>query len=291
MESLGKGALLVGVTAAGENSAALRFALDDARRTGREVTLVHAAWRGPPVPPPGVRLADADVNVVGQQQADDAHEELNRLSNGDISARTVVRRGQPVNVLVDLSTDASLVVLQRRSLSKLHRLFTGSTVLGVAAHAHCPVVSVPSAWSPPATAQPVTVGVHGRGAPQALLDVAFDEAKARETPLRFLHAWRVADAYIDLVGANIDTWITHTRELLHSELDESSKRHPEVDVEVEVRYQRPVEALVESAARSSLVIVGRHGQDARLPHTVGSLARTLVAQAACPVMVVPLPRG
>jgi nucleotide-binding universal stress UspA family protein len=46
--------------------------------------------------------------------------------------------------------------------------------------------------------------------------------------------------------------------------------------------------LVEACATSDLVVVGRHSGPARTPAGLGGIARSLIRQTRCPLMVVPV---
>lgn len=291
MSTTGSGQVLVGVTGEGETPAALQFALDAAQRQGWRLTVVHALHQVMPPPPPGVLLTYETMEEVGHQITAEVVEVLQERYGEDLSVAQVVRTGHPVNVLVDLSNESDLIVLQHRALSKLHRVFTGSTVIGVAAHAHCPVVSVPAGWSAPREAGRVSVGVHEDGHPSQVLEVAFAEAAARRSRLHIFHAWRLSPAYDDLaLPHGDDAWSQHTQRVLTQQIAPLQDRYPGVEVDLEVRYQWPIEALVEVGASSDLLVLGRHSAFAPLLQRIGSLARAAVAHVACPLMVVPVER-
>jgi nucleotide-binding universal stress UspA family protein len=281
--------LVVGVTGPGHNTAALRFAVDEAGREGCEVALVHAAHQALPPPPPSVLLTYEGLEDVGNQIVKEVAEELEEISGGSVPCTAASRLGGPVDVLVEASREARLVVLQHRDLSRLARIVVASTANAVAAHAQCPVVSVPEHWSPPEQATRVTVGVHEEGAPHQVLDAAFAAAAARGVPLRVVHAWRLDGGYEDLVGATAaEEWRVQQLESLAQVLQQVRVRHPDVPVEPEVRYARPGDVLVEHSAQSDLLVLGRHSHHRPLPDRLGSVARTLIREARCPVMVVPV---
>jgi nucleotide-binding universal stress UspA family protein len=292
MDERTPGPVLVGVTVAGENTAALRFAAEEAEREGRPVTLAHAVHQVMPPPPPTMLLTFQTLEEVGQRLVRDVADEFAPLNRGGVPVSTVVHRGHPVNVLVDLSRGGRMVVLQRRSLSKLHRVFTGSTVIGTSAHAHCPVVSVPESWTPPRSAGPVTVGVHEDGTSDAVLEAGFAEAASRDAPLHVFHAWRLADVYADLAPPpHDDAWTAQAEEALADQVAPFRLRYPQVAVATELRYQWPTDALIELSATSGLLVIGRHSTFAPLLQRIGSTARTAIGHAACPVMVVPVERA
>lgn len=291
MSTKASGQVLVGVTGEGETPSALQYALDTAQRQGWGLAVVHALHQVMPPPPPGVLLTYESMEEVGHEITAEAVAEIQGQYGEDVAITQVVRTGHPVNVLVDLSSDSEVVVLQHRALSKLHRVFTGSTVIGVAAHAHCPVVSVPAGWSAPREAGRVSVGVHEDGHPIQVLEVAFAEAASRRSRLYVFHAWRLSPAYDDLaLPHGDDEWTHHLEDLLTEQLAPLRERFPGVEVDVEVRYQWPIEALVEIGATSDLLVLGRHSAFAPLLQRIGSLARAAVAHVACPLMVVPVER-
>lgn len=63
---------------------------------------------------------------------------------------------------------------------------------------------------------------------------------------------------------------------------------PEVPACVEVRRQWPAQALVELSQSAGLVVVGRHAAHGWLAGHLGSMPRTVLRKARCPVMVVPV---
>ena len=285
--------VVVGVTGPGENSAALRFAAEQARLLGADVCVAHAVHELRP-PPAANPLLSYEVpwDEVGNRIVSYAVEELKGLSGDmamtDRAVTTVARHGDPVHVLTELSGNARMVVLQHRDISALHRVFTGSTVAGVATHAQCPVTSVPAAWQPSDSPGRVTVGVHEDGLPSGVLAEAFAEADARGWSLRVAHARRLDPVYDDIVFTRDDAWRAGAEAAISSSMEELRQEHPDVMVEVDVRHQWPADALVELSTVSNLLVVGRHRHHAPAPGRIGSIARALLRTARCPVTVVPV---
>jgi nucleotide-binding universal stress UspA family protein len=281
--------VVVGVTGKGENTGALRFAAEQAGREGREVVIAHAVHQVLPPPPPSVLLTYSSLELVGSQIATEVLEELHALSSAALTASGLARPGKPVDVLVDLSADARCLVLQHRALTRLRRVITGSTVAGVATHAHCPTVSVPAGWTTDRSPSYVTVGVHETGLPGSVVEMGFSEAAARGRALRVVHAWRLDGAYEDMVAGGIgDDLRAQAQIRLHEAVSKVHSRYPDVAVEIEVQYQWPIDALLELSEDSDLLVLGRHGGMTPMPHRLGSIAHTLIGQAKCPVMVVPV---
>jgi len=280
--------VLVGVTGEGENTNALRFAVDEARNAGCGVTLVHAVNPMLPPPPPSVMVTDDTWGSVGVNIVRAAHGELaGMVGEDDLPVATVVRHGDPGSVFAALSDEARLIVLQHRDMSRMHRVVSGSTVTAVAAHAHCPVVSVPATSIDPPDTGVVTAGVRGDGGPGPVLETAFSEAASRGWALRLLHGWRLPMAYDDLL-ADDEHWLRQDEAAINAAAADLRSKYPDVEVRVEVRHDWPADVLAGAATDSHLLVVGRHDGLPVLPVRLGSLARTAIAHARCPVMVVPL---
>ena len=286
-------AVVVGVTGPGHETAALRFAVECARRDDLEIVLVHAFRTSLTGPPPSALLTTAESADLAHWVVKEVEEELAGLTGGKVRARGLALPGAPARVLADLSRDARLVVVQHRALHTMRRLFVGSTANGVAAHGHCPMISIPAGWVPGDGPEPgeVVVGVHERGLPRPVLAAGFAWAAATGAPLRVVHAWRLDAVYDDIITDRVAAeWRDEQRRILDEAVQELREQYPHVTVIIEVRHQWPTEVLVDDSRVASLVVIGRHGPHGWEPEHLGSLARTVLRESKSPVMVVPVRR-
>jgi nucleotide-binding universal stress UspA family protein len=276
--------ILVGVSGKGENAEALQFAAAEARLRGTGLTVVHVMHHK------GLRRnvgsSDDAWQEAGRRVVEGARAQLDALTGGAVATTTLLRDGDAGEVLAELSADATLVVLQHRDLSRIQRIATGSTVATVAAHAHCPVVSVSPARDRAETGI-VTVGVHEDGGPAGVVEAAFAEAATHGWSVRLVYAWNVASAYGDMV-AQEEHWTTETRASIEAALEKVRAEHPTVPFTIEVYHDWPAEVLARLSADSDLLVVGRHSHHVPLQPRLGSLARSAVTHAECPVMIVSL---
>jgi len=284
--------ILVGVTAPGENTSALRWAAEEGAATHEGVTLVHTVDPIVIPPPPSVVVASEPVLAFAREALHDVVEEYTALTDG-APPRSALHTGHPAMVLTDLSENADLVVLAHRSLNAFRRIITWSTTMAVAAHAQCPVVAVPTDWPREGVSQDdpgwVTVGIHERGAPEPVLRAGFEAAASHGRRLRLVHAWRSDPQYDEIILRRIGTdWRQRTEEELLSAAETLTAKYPDVEVEATAVHQLPADALARLASTSALLVVGRHGQHASLPTRIGSVARTALHTGRCPVMVVPV---
>ena len=285
-------AIVVGVTGRGRETPALTYAAACATREGVPVQLVHAFRSTLPAPPPSVLLTHAEVGEVAEAVVHEVAEEFEELTGGAVAFTTLTLAGKPSRALIELGHDARLIVVQHRPSHSPGHLFVGSTVNGAAAHADCPVVSVPPGWTPDAEGKvpgEVVVGVHERGAPHQVLEAGFAWAAATGAPLRVVHGWRLDAGYDDIITARVASdWREAQKRALSTTVAGLRESHPSVPVELEVRHQWPAELLVDCSRTASLVVVGRRGPHGWVGEHLGSVARTVLRAAESPVMVVPV---
>lgn len=281
---------VVAAVGADEVDSLLRFAADEAVRTGADLHLVHVMTMPPSLPEAYV-VAYEGARELGGEILQEATRTATKLVDGRVAVTSeLVDRGVgTVPDLVERSVDARLVVLQHRRLTGLRRVASGSTTHGVAARAHAPVVSVPQGWEPPD--QPfgrVTVGVHEPARADEALRLGFELAAERGAGLRVVHAWWLANGYDDVVVD--DDMRRDFTDRFHRELtphvDVLRAEHPGVEVEVQVRHGQSVAALVEAAKDSDLVVLGRRHPTLPIGSHLGSVVRAVLRFADCPVVVV-----
>jgi nucleotide-binding universal stress UspA family protein len=204
----------------------------------------------------------------------------------------VVDTGWVVGDLARRTADVSLLVVQHRALGRVHRIFAGSVAKSVAGRARVPVVSVPAGWTQDSTRPPVvTAGVQHPVEAPALLRVAFEEARARKAALVVLHAWWLAsgDDVVVVDPAFSYEWSGRSRHEIEPVLEPLRKEFPFVDVSVRVRHAPPVKAILDATDNSDLVVLGRRHHLLPLGSHLGPVARGVLAQSACPVMIMPEP--
>jgi nucleotide-binding universal stress UspA family protein len=269
--------VVVGIEDPGNCGSALAFAAHEARLAGLQVALVHV----------GIPAAK-DVRV--HHSLEDAMAALRELTAGALDITCEVRPGRAAEVLPELSHQARLLVVQHRRLSRLTRHRIPSTAVAVAARVRSRIVSVPEDWTcPPGSRGRIAVGVDAVDEEaEHLLDVAFVMAAAQNTRLLVLHGWAMTTAYDDaLVDATMaEEWRTTYRTRLDAVLEPLRARRPGVQVDAEVVHKAPAKALVQQSASVDLLIIGQGRLVHPLVSGLGSVARAVLEDSACPVEVV-----
>lgn len=281
--------IVVGVDGTDQSGRAVRYAVTEAQRQGCGLRLVHAIHETAPMAPMLPLVAVETFEEVGRRMVAEAKQLVYDLTDGEMQVETLVQPGSRTHVLCEAGEDARMIVLGHRDRSVLGRVFTSSTTTGVAARAHSPVVCVPATWIDGHENGRVVVGLDGSPASRDALALAFAAAAERKAHLTVLHAWKLSGVYDDIISSRVsmEEWKVSALEQMEQILAEWRSHYPEVDVEVDLRHQYPAPALVGATEGADLIVLGRRGHGAPLGVYLGSIARTLIREARCPVEIAP----
>lgn len=279
--------IVVGVDGSAPSVEATRWAAAEAVLHHRPLHLVHAyAW-------PGATVAFAApvygwTEATAREQADAIVAEA--VAAARAAAADVVVTGHSVfgpiaQTLVDLSRDASLVVVGDRGHGGFASLLLGSVASAVAAHASSPVTVVRTA----AGGAGIVVGVDGSPSADAALGFALEEAARRGETVQLVHSWEPpappwrtgrppVPHYLD------ELQTAHTR-LVEDWVRPWREKYPDVPVEFRLTSQRPGPALVGASAGAALVVVGSRGRGGFTGLLLGSVSQQVIHHAVCPVVV------
>ncbi|AZA10471.1 universal stress protein [Corynebacterium gerontici] len=211
----------------------------------------------------------------------------------DLKVGYVIAEGSPIDMLLELSNDVTMIVMGSRGLGGLSGMVMGSVSAAVVSHAHCPVVVVreDNDVTPANKYGPVVVGVDGSEVSQRATEFAFEEAKARGAKLVAIHTWMDMQVQASLAGlaAAQQEWDTiedEQQQLLEQRLAPMLDKYPDVAVDMVITRDRPVRALVENGRDAQLLVVGSHGRGGFRGMLLGSTSRALLQSAPCPMVVV-----
>lgn len=265
--------ILVGADGSEDGLRAVRYATRAALATGAGVWIVNVA-------DPGAMVTGMWELVVTTEALEDAGHDI--VDEAVAAAAELglprermmldVRVGKAAEVLADLSAKADLLVVGRRSMSGLERMFVGSTSVAVAEMAQCPVVVISGSSTPQETGGQGTVAVAISSWPphSAALDWGAEEASVRKARLRVVH---VVPAE---VGTQASALADSTAEL-EKHLAPLRAQHPDTPLDLEVLIGTPIDELTALSSTVDLLILGVH------PEHLRGLARGVLAHAQCPV--------
>ena len=211
----------------------------------------------------------------------------------DIKIGHTVAEGSPIDMLLEMSNDVTMIVLGSRGLGGLSGMVMGSVSAAVVSHSTCPVVVVreDSGVTESSKYGPVVVGVDGSDVSQKATEYAFAEAHARGSELIAVNTWMDMQVQASLAGltAAQKEWEQTEKEqkqMMDERLSALAEKYPEVPVKKIVTRDRPVRALAENAENAQLLVTGSHGRGGFKGMLLGSTSRALLQSAPCPMMVV-----
>lgn len=267
---------------------ALEYAAAEALREGCGLHVLHAVHVSP-TGPEMVLLDFAEVEQIGHATLHAALERAEDLLGGEVPLTHALVRGPVVSSIIEASENARMIVLQRRDLSRMIRTVTRSVSSGVAAHAHVPVVSVPTGWSEANhNGEPVvTVGVDIPERCAAVLAVAAEAAKSHGARLHVLHTWWFPSVYDDIIMSRVENeaWADRAREEIQGVIDGLGDLVADLPIEIEARHAHPADALIDAGRDSVLLVVGRHDPLVPVGSHLGPVARAVLREATCPVLL------
>jgi nucleotide-binding universal stress UspA family protein len=275
-EAAGTPLVVAGVDASAESLAAAHYAVAAAELRGGDMLLVHA------FPPPSERDADTEAALSA------ARSEAEKLLAA-VAAQLIVPpqvhvygRAEPdaaVAVLEASAHRAAMLVLGRDDVSWFERLFMGAVTSQVVGHVVCPVVVVPGHWRARHASPrlPVIVALDSETAPEPALELAFEEATLRDARLIVLHAQPMSASAHELTAARLD---------LEAVLAEWEHDHPEVAISTAIVSGDPDAALIRWSRSAAVLVVG-HPHQRRWGLWTRSVARAVMKQTHCPLIVAP----
>ncbi len=266
----------------------VRWAAREARRLGTGLLVVHATPGYLPTGPVVPMIPDGSLREYGAELLARASA-VAREEVADLTVDAALVEGGRVRGLVQVAKGAALLVLGTEHRSLAERVWTGTTVTGVAAQASCPVVVVraegDSGFGGVEHGR-IVVGWKTSAHARELLAAGFALARSRSAELVVVHAWKLAPYYDDVVADRVGRaeWRARETELIEEVLGDFRERYPDVRIRVDVVHEQPAAALVASSASADRLLLVRpvHGG---LLHHLGPVARAVLRESRCPVEV------
>lgn len=137
----------------------------------------------------------------------------------------------------------------------------------------------------------VVVGIDGSAASVPVLRWAMRHARALRGRLQVVLAWK----FPEVPGyrpARVESDLSEATEklveqLVTDALDDLDIRRDELEIGTTVQEGGPVRILLEGAQQADLLVLGTHGDGHDGAKVLGSVVHSCLAQAPCPITVVP----
>ncbi|MFB8076632.1 universal stress protein [Streptomyces sp. NPDC056013] len=131
----------------------------------------------------------------------------------------------------------------------------------------------------------IVAGVDGSPESLAAADWAAREALHRDLPLRLAHAWRWEPIDLPLVQDRASQERVADAVLREAE-GTIGQRYPQLTVTAEVLTDTPVAALLGTAERAEMLVIGSRGHGAVAGFLLGSYGQQIIADSTRPVVAV-----
>jgi len=300
-----------------------RAALTAARHAGHLALLLGARLQLLYAMPAGpAELADIPSNRRREDDADQAGKRLQardtlasaraelepavRDKASNLVIEDVAHHGEPATVIVEYVRDKPdcWVVMGARGLGGLKELFLGSTSDAVLHKAHCPVTVVHDRDHKANEPGPelLLVPVDGSAQSDGAARFAGLLARAGGARVHLLFAYPGHPMEINaLNGGMVDMSVLNDQAVESfraagrqeaRRVFDRARQHlgslPDDPVECPVEMHDPAEAILEHAGeqtRPVMIVMGRRGMGSWQERLLGSISRTVVARAPCPVTV------
>ncbi|MCB4208773.1 universal stress protein [Arthrobacter sp. UM1] len=287
--------ILVGYDGSESSDCALEWAVDEAKRSGRPLSIV-TAYSIPTYSTVGMEAAvmvpeDESIKAGAEAVAGQGRE---RAEAAGVAATALTAFGDATGVMRDLSERADLVVLGARGRGGFIGLLVGSTAASVPGHSHCPTVVVPKCVAHEdergvARENTVVVGLDGseRGRLAAL--VAAERAQLTGAALKLVCAlppfngtvaWIPPSDAMETVREDVQTQLAAAREWILSHF-------PDLEVQTGLVDGAPARVLTSESEKAALTVVGARGGGGFVGMLLGSTSQAVLSQGRGPIMVVP----
>jgi nucleotide-binding universal stress UspA family protein len=267
---------IVGWNSTAAADRALNWALT--RPAASRIVLVHAT-------DPAVGASTAAVDFFS------AHAEHMREAHPNLTVNTELVAGDPVEILVGYTARSSLVVVgtdRERGGGIRYRWSIGARL---AAAAHGPVAIVPPGQG---GGIGIVVGVDGSPASEAALTFAAEEARDSGATLHAVLGWQEPPIWMDAAVPD-PAYLRSLEAMYESVLDDAVKTLAESDPGLHINgtvIRGPAQkVLLDASEDAALIVVGNHGLRGLKRFLLGSVSRSIVLGARCPVVVVPSDEG
>jgi nucleotide-binding universal stress UspA family protein len=287
-EQITQGSVVVGVDGSPSSGLALRWAVDEARRTRQQLHVVHALETE-------VVLSDREPLGTEEEPASGdpvvtAAIEVVRTMAPEVQTTPHSVTGFAPTTLIAASKLAGILVMGSHGRSAIPGALTGSVSQQVAIHASCPVVVVRENSNPEAGSGDVVVGLDGSEASEPALGYAFAYAASKGRSLIAVHTWW----WEPLEGTSLgEPWMGDWTEIAGQEatvVAESlagwSDKYPDVPVRSHIVRGDPVVELLDQSRGASLLVVGSRGRGGFIGLLLGSVSRRVLKRATVPVALV-----
>jgi nucleotide-binding universal stress UspA family protein len=286
----GQPPILVGYDPQSRDPAPVRFGAAAARFTGAPLIIASVCAAAPD---------DSETEDLAPHAGEELEDLKGRLAL-DVEAREL-RSTSPSRALHEAAEEegAGLLVVGSTHRGPVGRVLPGSTAERLMHGAPCSIAVVPGGWEERGTLSPIGVAYARTDEGEEALRTAHALARKAAATLRVLTVVKPGGAVFGgteaATPARAGTDVEDVEGAHKIEAEQSIRAaltgvdDGEVELEIDVFVDDPADALIRVSANVDLLICGSRGYGPLRAVLLGGVSRRVVAEAHCPVIV--LPRG
>jgi nucleotide-binding universal stress UspA family protein len=284
--------IIVGIDGSDSSFEALRWAAYEARRRGVGIRVI-ACYTAPRYGglDGAVYPSSVDIDVLKEEAEADVRKAMEVVAAIDpcVVVDGVTLMASAVLGVAQAAMPGDEIVVGATGRTGLLNGMIGSVAAGLTHRAHVPVIVVPAGRPSREAVKRIVVGVDGSPESLAALEWAYAEALAGSAKLTVVHAWEypydVSRSSMREIRKPME--MTAVKEL-QSSLESLGPRLTDGSVNIRPKLCEgaPTAALMTEARDADLVVVGSRGRGGLRSLLLGSVSRTMLHKALCPVAVV-----
>jgi nucleotide-binding universal stress UspA family protein len=283
MRKIKHGSVVVGVDGSTHSEAAVAWAMGYAALFNRSLMIVSATGPVGPVEAISDPLAARQRRRISARQAADTALAMVQRAVPGLDVSTVAPTGDARELLVELSRQASIVVVGTRGHGAVNSLLLGSVSVAVATHAQCPVAVVRPGLH---DTDGLVVGVAADGSDRGVLEFAAELASAEGSTLNAVHAWRTKNAFVEgVTEAQRREALSRHEQMTNFAMSGLEQKYPDAHIRRHLADGSPVDTLVHWSRTAETLVVGSRGRGTTIG-LIGSVSRAVVEHAHSTVVVV-----
>lgn len=266
--------VVVGIDGSETSTAAARWAAGEAHARGAHLVLLYSfelyAYGSKDAALPG-SIPYEEAQIAAAELVDGVVKQLGH-DRGGLHIEPRILHESAGTALIEASEQALLTVVSSHGHGSRTEELIGSFAVHTAEHGLGPVAVV---RDPGPGTGPIVVGADGSEVSDNAIDYAFTAAHAHRVPLHIVHC---------VHGSAED----RGQEELEGAVADRRSAHPDVEVVTAIASGKPQHALLDYAAAqgAAQLVVGTRGVSGFAGIVLGSVSRSLLANATLPVVVV-----
>lgn len=228
-----------------------------------------------------------DALVAEQEQVNQRAVDLARSLGLDLSVSGETVLGAPGYALVSASCPDDIVVTGATSHPGRLTDLLGSVATVVAHRAKGAVIVVHGTCRTDHAVRRIVVGVDGSETGNAALAWAAEVAIRTGAQLLLVHGWTYPYAGLRSAASEPrDEMRLDAMRVLDASTQHTKQIAPTITTQAVISEETPAKAILDAAASADLIVVGSRGHGGFASLLLGSVSRTVLQHATCPVAVI-----